>query len=182
MTTHKKKYLRTCPQCGKKTFVVSIFGSICSDEKCFYEGKETEKYEGKNGFSPIEFDRYLTSDELNELYNNGKSFLKTEKVECNPEGVGEWEEEFNERFKWFFDNQTNVSLKETTTPTDIKSFISTLLLQEKAKWKGEENWNKHKIMEWSNENSIRAYKVYDEDPNVWVIKVEDLQKRIDKLI
>lgn len=26
-----------CPKCGKDTYVVSAFGSICSNEDCFYE-------------------------------------------------------------------------------------------------------------------------------------------------
>jgi len=34
----KRKVLSKCPSCGKETFVISIFGSICSS--CFYEEKE----------------------------------------------------------------------------------------------------------------------------------------------
>lgn len=29
--------LEICPQCGKKSLIVSVFGSICKNEECFYE-------------------------------------------------------------------------------------------------------------------------------------------------
>jgi len=32
--------MKECPNCGKISYVVSIFGSICSE--CFYEPKEEE--------------------------------------------------------------------------------------------------------------------------------------------
>jgi hypothetical protein len=35
----KKIKPKRCPMCGKMTFITSVFGSICSDEKCFYEEK-----------------------------------------------------------------------------------------------------------------------------------------------
>ena len=37
----------------------------------------------------------------------------------------EMNKRFDEKFKWFFDNQTNESLKNTTTPYDIKSFLQS---------------------------------------------------------
>ena len=43
--------MTTCPNCKKKTLVVSIFGSICGNDKCFYGVKgdiEKIKFKDKN--------------------------------------------------------------------------------------------------------------------------------------
>ena len=30
-----------CPKCGKMTYIVSAFGSICSNEECFYNPRDS---------------------------------------------------------------------------------------------------------------------------------------------
>ena len=35
--TAGKRLLSKCPSCSKKSYVTSVFGSICSNEKCFYK-------------------------------------------------------------------------------------------------------------------------------------------------
>jgi transcription initiation factor TFIIIB Brf1 subunit/transcription initiation factor TFIIB len=39
----KKLPLQQCPKCKKKSFVVSVFGSVCG--KCGYVPKEKSKFE-----------------------------------------------------------------------------------------------------------------------------------------
>ena len=38
----KKNHYKMCPKCKKKTFIVSIFGSVCANEKCLYKPKMKE--------------------------------------------------------------------------------------------------------------------------------------------
>lgn len=39
----KSKKAKTCPRCNQQSYIVSIFGSICS--RCFYEPKEDVKWQ-----------------------------------------------------------------------------------------------------------------------------------------
>ena len=49
LTEEKKRTTTTkCPKCGSRSFVISIFGSICG--KCFYKEKVKEKRTPKKEF------------------------------------------------------------------------------------------------------------------------------------
>ena len=111
--------------------------------------------------------------------------------EVKPEGVGEWEERFNEEFtsrrnlKEF--QQPNImddylllpGTNSVPAPNQIKSFISTLLLQEKAKWIKE--WtltdeqldlervidNQNEVIKELSDNFEKRLEEYRNSPEVW---------------
>ncbi len=75
-TTQKKDKPKkeNCPECGRDTYIVSIFGSICSNEDCFYEPSKTQtapSCEGAEGALMKE-----------EIPNPSPSIVPPEKVFC----------------------------------------------------------------------------------------------------
>ena len=39
----KRIATKECPRCKQQTYIVSIFGSICGNDNCFYGNKEEKK-------------------------------------------------------------------------------------------------------------------------------------------
>jgi hypothetical protein len=38
MKSKKPRLTEKCPECGKQILIISIFGTICGNDKCFYKG------------------------------------------------------------------------------------------------------------------------------------------------
>jgi hypothetical protein len=38
MKNKKPRLTEKCPECGKNTLIVSIFGAICGNDRCDYRG------------------------------------------------------------------------------------------------------------------------------------------------
>lgn len=93
-------------------------------------------------------------------------------------------EEFNEKFDWFFLNQTNESLKNTTTANNIKdwhtsslSSLIKLLIQEEEKSKYTTYPNNN--VENNKEKEIRL-NYYNQAKQDTIFHLKELLKEIEK--